>query len=220
MSNATFAKQLVILQGIINKAIALDEKSSHRLQLLAGKSLRIECTQPAFDCIIYIESQHIVLSTVFSSDKDDILKKPAVTTHIQGSLSAFFEIAAASDKASALINADVRLIGDSQLLIDLQQALNFIDLDWEYQLAKLVGDVPAHAMGDFGRTTVNHLGRLKPVLLRHLQEFIQQETRTAPLQAELDNWQSELIQARQQVDRLGAKVAMAQKAMKQLQNKQ
>lgn len=218
MSQATFAKQLIILQGLINRAISLDEKSSYRLQRLAGKSLRIECTEPYFDCLIYIEAQHIVLSTI--SENRDTLKEPVVTTHIQGSLSSFFEIASASDKAAALINADIRLIGDSQLLIDLQQALNFIDLDWEYQLAKLVGDIPAHLLGDFGRTTVSHLVRLKPIFFRHLQEFIQQETRTAPLQTELDDWQKELVQTRQQIDRITAKVDMATQAIEQYKNKQ
>ncbi len=220
MKPATFAKQLIILQGVINRAIALDEKSSYRLKQLAGKSLRLECTEPQFDCLIHIENQHIVLVSVSEHEKNDSLKKPVVTTHIQGNLSAFFEIAAANDKAAALINADVRLIGDSQLLIDLQQALNFIDLDWEYQLAKLIGDIPAHWLGNFSRTSADHLSRLKPIFLRHLQEFLQQETRSAPLQSELDEWQKTLIQTRQQIDRVEAKVALATQSIKQFKNQQ
>ena len=217
MSQATFAKQLIILQGIINRAIALDEKSSQRLRLLAGKSLRIECFEPEFDCLIHIESQHIVLNCVYNKQQDTF-KKPNVTTHIQGSLSAFVGIVAADDKAAALINADVRLIGDSQVLIDLQQALNFIELDWEFHLAKLVGDIPAHILGNFSRTTFDHLGRLKPIFHRHLKEFLQQETRTAPLQTELDAWQKQTVQTRQQIDRIDAKVNMARQLIKTIRN--
>lgn len=218
MSQANFAKQLIVLQGLINRAIALDEKSSSRLNKLAGKSLRIECTDPACDVLIHIESQHIELHSLSINSPQQDFKKPAVTTHIQGSLSAFFEIAAADDKAAALINADVRLIGDSQILIDLQQALNFIDLDWEFHLAKLLGDIPAHLIGNLSRTSFAHLSRLTPIFRRHLKEFLQEETRTAPLQSELDDWQKNTLQTRQQIDRIAAKVDMAKQHMQKLKN--
>ena len=39
MNQAAFAKQLIIFQGMINRAIALDDKSSRRLQNVAGKKL-------------------------------------------------------------------------------------------------------------------------------------------------------------------------------------
>ena len=97
--------------------------------------------------------------------------------------------------------------------------MNFIDIDWEFHLSKLLGDIPAHLIGNFSRTTAEHLGRLKPIFLRHLQEFLQQETRTAPLQTELDDWQSQLIQTRQQIDRIDAKVAQAKITIKQLHSK-
>ncbi len=196
-----------MLQGLINKALEKNQQAASQLEVLNGKSLRIECLEPAIDVTIDIDSPRINLSSI---------AKDSVNTHIQGKLSDFAEILAADDKAAAIINADVRLIGDSQLLIQLQQALTSTDVDWEYQLAKIIGDVPAHFFGKMGRTTADHLGRLKPIFLRHLQEFIQEETKASPRKDEIQQWQSENQKLRQQMDRIEAKLNSAKKKLQDI----
>jgi len=211
--NPSRRKQLVLLQAAINRALALDPDGELRLKGLAGKSLRIECTDPVFDILIEIEADRVLL--LEPCDKPQSHK---VNSHIQGKLSAFIEIASSHDKAAAIINADVRLIGDSQLLIDLQEALRFADFDWEFQLAKYIGDVPAHLLGNFTRTSAEHLSRLSPVFLRHLQEYLQEETKLSPKAEELQSWQQSLTQTRQQLDRIEAKLAQAKASIKALKS--
>lgn len=191
------AQQIQALEVVINQAIKLDPLTQQRLQKLAGKRFRITSTEPAADLIVAIEEHVISLHT-----PDE---KP-VTSHLTGDLSAFIKLISADDKAAALINADVRLQGDSQLLIELQEILAHINLDWEYHLAQHVGDIPAHLIGQIGRGSVSWLKYTQPVFMRHLKEYILEEARLAPTKSEIDIFITGIQNLDEQVERLEARI--------------
>ena len=212
MASAQLAKQLIVLQGIINRALAIDTEFASKINRLAGKSLRLECIQPAVDVMLMIDQQRIILQACDTADTLEL----SVSTHLQGKLSAFIAVASSDDMAAAMINSDVRLIGDSQLLIDLRDALNLLEIDWEFHLARIIGDIPAHLFGKIGRTTADHLGRLKPIFFRHLQEFILEETKASPRKEEIQHWQHESQKLRQQMDRIDAKLTLAKNKLQDI----
>ena len=205
MASAQLAKQLIIIQGIINRALAIDTEFAAKINRLAGKSLRLECSQPAIDVMLVIDQQRILLQ---ACDPDDMLEI-AVSTHLQGKLSAFIAVASRDDMAAAMINSAVRLIGDSQLLIDLRDALNLLEIDWEFHLARIVGDVPAHVLGNAARTSADHLARVPAIFARHVKEFLQQESQLLPSHSDLRPHHQQTTQLRQQIDRIEAKFQRA-----------
>lgn len=199
-------RQWQMLARLVNQALGLDPLSRQRLQHLAGKRLRVECTEPALDVLIAVEADGIRLSA-----PDD----EPVTTHLRGDLSAFAGLLSAEDKAAALINADVRLKGDSQPLIDLQHILAHLELDWEYHLAKIIGDMPAHLLGRVSRESIGWLRKTQPVFLRHLQEFIQHEAQLAPTPLEMDYFVNEVMALQERSERLQAKLQRLQQQLNQ-----
>ena len=210
MAKANLAKQLIVFQGLINRALAADSQVARRVDKLAGKSLRIDCAEPAFDIIIEIDQQRLILRQCLDNDHQ-------VNTHLQGKLSSFIEVASSTDKAAAIINSDVRLIGDSQLLVDLQEALNLVDIDWEFHLAQLLGDVPAHLLGNFARTSADHLSRIPPIFARHLQEYLLEEAKLVPQHYEVEAQQKDVKATRQQIDRVEAKLLQAKQLLETIQ---
>jgi ubiquinone biosynthesis protein UbiJ len=199
--------QLIVLQGLINQAIRIDSSAEKRLHALDGKTLRLQCNEPAMDICITIEQAQICLEPGSQRDK--------VSTHIQGELGAYLNLLSAEDKTSALINSNLRLSGDSQLLVDLQQALMHLELDWEYHLAQLVGDIPAHHLGQLSRKGLNFLKNSQPIFKRHLQEFILEEAKLAVTIDEFDHFVKSIQHTEQQLERIGARLSQARERLSQ-----
>ena len=96
-----------------------------------------------------------------------------VALHLQGDIFAFAKLIAAEDKGAVvlLINADLHFFGDSHFLMALQQRLMSLGVDWEYQLARLVGDIPAYLVSQWGKGTVQWLKKYHLFLLGTVLNF-------------------------------------------------
>ena len=192
-----FDRQLKALELLVNQALKLDPATREQMLRLSGKSIGIECTEPALEIVILIHNDAIELQA-FSGQK--------ATSHLTGNLAAFSELLTAEDKVAALINGNLRLQGDSQLLMELQKILQNLDLDWEFQLAKLIGDLPAHWLGKLSRDTLGWLKATQPVFMRHLQEFIVEEAQLSPTRQEIEQFINAVQDTVQSVERLEAKI--------------
>lgn len=224
MSGWVGQRQLLVIQGLVNQALTLDPLAQQRLQTLAGKSLRLECTQPEIDVVISVTAESISLyvsddylqAHVPPSNSENSSKNNPINCHLKGDLNAFSKLLTADDKAAALINADLRLKGDSSLLIELEQILGHIELDWEFHLAKIIGDIPAHFIGQKSRQGWHFLRNKQPVFKRHLQDFILEEARLTPHKLEMDGFIEDVQNLDQRVERLQARI---QRMKHQLQKK-
>lgn len=190
--------QLQALSLLINQALSLDNQSRQRLLALSEQRLRLECTKPAIDVLIGIDSQ----GKIQLSDADET----PVNAHLRGPLSSFMHLFTDDDKASAMINSGLQLKGNSQLLVELAEILQTIDLDWEYHLAQLIGDLPAHLLGRISRQSTQWLSRTRPIFLRHLQEFVLEEAQLSPRRDELEHYIEQVQQLQLRSERLEAKI--------------
>lgn len=198
--------QLTALAGLINQALALDNLSQQRLIQLANKKLRIECTDPVIRVDIAITDNGTI--ELYPSNND------AVNAHLSGPLSAFIQLLASDDKASAMINSGLQLKGNSQLLLELEAILHKTDLDWEYHLSRLVGDLPAHLIGRLGRHSQQWLGKTGPVFMRHLQEFVLEEAQLSPRRDEVEHFIDEVQKLKLRTERLEARLLRLQQGSK------
>ena len=194
--------QLQALSLLINQALSLDNQSQQRLLALSEQCLRLECTKPAVDVHIRIDSQ----GKIQLSETDET----PVNAHLRGPLSSFMQLFADDDKASAMINSGLQLKGNSQLLLELAEVLQSIDLDWEYHLAQVIGDLPAHALGRISRQSTQWLSRTRPIFLRHLQEFVLEEAQLSPRPEELEQYIQQVQQLQQRTECLEAKIQRLQ----------
>jgi ubiquinone biosynthesis protein UbiJ len=190
--------QLKTLEALIHQALKLDPALQQQLKSLAGKSIHIECKDPKAEVVIVINANNIYLET---------LQAQKITSHLTGDFIAFAQLLSAEDKVSTLINGDLRLQGDSQVLVELQKILQSIDIDWEFQLAKLIGDMPAHFLGKLSRDGISWLRSTQPIFMRHLQEFVLEEAKLSPTKQELDAFIHSIQSVRERVERIEAKLS-------------
>lgn len=187
----------LVIQGMVNKAISLDSTLQNRLYSLDSKSLRIECSNPDIDIAVRITGSQIEFIDTFESKSD---------CHIQGEFSDFLYLLAAKDKGAALINSPLRLSGDSQILLKLQDCISGIEPDIEHHLAPLIGDIPAHQFGKAIRKGQQFIQTSAPSFVRHLQEFLVDEAKLSPSSHEFERWIDGINQCTQGVERLEARL--------------
>lgn len=183
------------LERAINAALSMDSRTRESVGALAGKALKIEVTVPELCAFILPGPEGIRLVGHFEARAD---------CTVSGATSDFIALLLAEDKPAALVNGKLKVSGDSALLLGLEKALSALDLDWEQRLATLVGDVPAHQVGRFARSSAEFGRRARGSFERHLEEFIHEEARLAPPRAEVEDFFADVRALANRVARLEA----------------
>ena len=183
----------------IAAALARDPVTARRIDALAGKRILVSSRQPDWQLWLMPAPGTIKLTTNSDAPADVELHAPA---------SLLARLLVSSDRKAVLQDPDVELLGDSQVLIALQNALADLQLDGEAELARWLGPVAGHAIGSALRRS-HQWGRDSRASLRQtLAEYLTEESRQLVGQAEARARAEQLHDLRLQLDRLEARVAL------------
>ena len=201
---------LAAAERALNQAIALAPTSHQELDALSGTLLGIEIT--SLDLTLYID--------IVSGTEVQLMMhcERATDAFVRGSMEDFAALAASDDPAATLINGGIELEGRSASLINLQQIISKMDVDWEAPLVEVLGDVAGHQLAQTLRRFFRWSEGARASLKRQLSEYLLEEGRLTPPKAELeffyDSVQSlsmRVERAQQQVEKLIAKAASNRK---------
>jgi len=187
------------LESALNAAIPLDPILQAELANLKDKQVALACEQPEF-VLTFVLGDHIQLLQSIPCDD------PSIDASLYGSANAWFELIRASDKASALINSDLKLRGDSRLFQHLAQLVDAADIDWEGWLAERIGDVPTQMASltlektrAFGKQAANDLDHF-------IKDFLQSEKSPLTSKEQSSALYGSLRDLEMRIDRLEAQV--------------
>ncbi len=107
----------------------------------------------------------------------------------------------------------VEIQGDAHVAKALQELLHGIDIDWEEQLAHLIGDVAAHQIGSAVRELRGWGRQVFNTLLQNAAEYLQQESRDLPPSGALHTFLDAVDGLHSDVDRLEARLARLQQSV-------
>jgi ubiquinone biosynthesis protein UbiJ len=189
------------LEAAFNAWLQL-EASTHgqalsRLQALQGKLIRLHITNPdmQFDILPTVERMHV---------STDYAAEPDVT--ITGSALGFMRLAAAEDSGKAMLAQGVTIAGDTGLGMQFSQILREVNIDWEELASRAVGDVMAHQLGQMARSSKAWLDDTAHAMRLNTQEYLQEEARLVPAEAELKAYLDAVDELRMDVDRFEARL--------------
>ncbi|MEH6548953.1 MAG: SCP2 sterol-binding domain-containing protein [Pseudomonadales bacterium] len=185
-----------ILEQAVQRALLLDPATCNALADISGKLFHLELEGPEIDIYIRPDENTIYLKGFHDGEVD---------THLRGAPSDFIALVAAEDAGSELINGNIVVRGDTSSLLKLQSILHSLDLDWEGELARLVGDIPAHELGKLVRKGAKWLRFAHQSALRQLEEYLHEEGRLLPARAELEGFYDDVDALSQRVERLQAR---------------
>ena len=133
---------------------------------------------------------------------------PAGEVHatITGHLLALLNLAAQEDKVSTSIREQVSFRGDVALAQRLQKLLADLDIDWEEALAQHTGDVLAVQIHRGARAFGDWLHDSAESVLQTTSEYLREEARLTPTQAEFERFQSRVTELKYDVARVEARL--------------
>lgn len=189
---------LAATEQLINKALDYDPATQDAIERLDGKVVLIESTLPPLRLFVVHADRKIFLHGHWEAAPD---------TTLSGSLPALVNMAmqGGGDRLS-LANSGVQTRGDEDVLRQVSRLLKRLDIDWEGLLASLVGDIPAHTVGETLRSAFAWAGDSSRRLRRRAQLAMTEEWRLLPSRAEMDQWHREVTLLRQDSERLAARL--------------
>ena len=186
---------LAALERAITSALALDPRAREALVPLHGRTLKIELSTPRIDVFVTPQPDSVRLASHHEG---------SVHCSVSGAGSDFVALALAADKPAALVNGELRVGGDSTLLLELQRIFAGLEIDWEQRLSVVIGDAAAHQVGRALRGGARFGARARTRLEQHIEEFIHEEARLAPPRAEVEDFLADLRALAARTERLEA----------------
>jgi ubiquinone biosynthesis protein UbiJ len=194
-SNIILSAQEVILNRYLN----LDPESKAHLRKLSGKVIKVEWVPLTYYWLF--KSDSIYLSKDYNGPTDLILR---------GSTFDFLRVAFIK-KDKALTDVPLQVLGDMEFGKQFKEFFSNLEIDYEEQLSKLLGDVAAYPMIQmlkiircWTRQNIENLGE-------NLTNYVQTEMNWLVSDEELQLFFSDIDELRNDCARLEARIKMLEK---------
>ena len=185
------------LEAVINKVLRLDPDTIERLKKLDGKSVKVMISD--WNISFFVLPYAYGLQLLSEYDKQ-------LNTVISGKLFSLMKAGAAKAQTTALFDESITISGDTQTGEAIRDVLKNLDIDWEEQLSKIVGDSFAHPIAyhakkavGLGKQTIKSLGE-------NVAEYLHYESQQLPPEQAVENFITNVGRLRDDVDRLEARI--------------
>jgi ubiquinone biosynthesis protein UbiJ len=181
------------LEAALNPVLRLDPDLRSRLAALEGKVIAIE--PEGLGLTLYLLPGVTGVRVL-----DQYTGEP--TVRIRGAPLAL----ARQWRGRGTSSGDMTIEGDAAVGREFQIALAHLDIDWEEQLSRLLGDAAAHQVGRFWRGFRTWGQRAGDTLRRDGGEYLQRELRVLPPHLAVEQFLSAVDALREDTDRLAARI--------------
>jgi ubiquinone biosynthesis accessory factor UbiJ len=195
MEAMLFTAALASAEKMINAALRYDPGTRIALAPLEGKILALQITVPALHVFVMPMDDEVRLMGNWDGDVD---------TRIGGSLLALAQLA--QSQVHNLKDSGVTAVGDISLLVQWQQLVKNLDIDWEEMLSQFTGDIIGHQTAQLLRAKFGWAKDRAQNAQRLTSEFLTEELKALPGKIELEDFYRQVDEVRLAVDRAAARV--------------
>lgn len=195
-----------LLEASVNRVLRLDPDTLTRLSALKGKVIRLRlASTPPVEIFVLPSENGLQLAENHSTEPDVTLT---------GDIPVFGRLILRRVLPNVAAASEVQISGDFELGNHFQQILKNIDIDWEEQTARVVGDVMAHQLGNSVRGLRRWSRQAWQTLGDNTAEYWQEESRLLPARSRVDTWRQAVETLRHETDRLQQRVDSLQEKIK------
>ncbi|WP_341502398.1 SCP2 sterol-binding domain-containing protein [Gallaecimonas sp. GXIMD4217] len=153
-----------------NALLRFDTASDRRLARLDGRAINLELTD-----------LHLALGLVVRADGLMVMgPQEGADASLRLPLSALDRLKDPAQLPAAIRDGALELDGDPMLLKGFSELFSKLDVDWEGELARYLGDVPAHLLFKAGRTLSVRLKAAASGFGQWSSEQLTEEARLTP----------------------------------------
>ena len=189
---ATFSS---VVETVLNQVLRLDSAGSQALLAQLERAVTVRLAPPGWDISVSARGERIGVST-----------EPAEEAALELAGSPLAFAALLTGEQSVFHDGRLRVTGDVALAQGLQTSVMALDLDWEGELARHLGDLPAHFIGQRVRDALRWSRQAQASLTANLEEYLQEESQALPARLEADAQFEDIDTLRLAVDRIAARV--------------
>jgi ubiquinone biosynthesis protein UbiJ len=198
---------LAAVESVLNRGIDQSIRASALCARLNGTSLelRIEGFAPIR---IAISSGRLALASGGGAAADTV---------IAGSLFALLEPATrpglARREDAAAPRERVQISGDAEIAARYRELLELARPDWEEELSRLIGDLPARRLSLAAQAALSWARRFARTAGANVAEYLQEESRALVSKPEVEEFLANVDELRETADRVEARLASLERRL-------
>jgi ubiquinone biosynthesis protein UbiJ len=180
-----------LLTRLLNHLINQNLWAKEQLQPFGGKSVNFAI--PPFSAhLTVLEDGGLAMAGESSTADASIIVPPSVA----------LRLLANDDAASTLATLE----GDTELAATLAKVLRGISWEYEEDLSKVIGDIPAHQLAEFGRKASHEIKGQSLNLMQMLVEYWQEERPMLAKMRHVEAFNQEVDTLREDTERLEKRI--------------
>ncbi|MEM7378346.1 MAG: SCP2 sterol-binding domain-containing protein [Pseudomonadota bacterium] len=183
------------ISAVFDRAFAQNDEARAALTPHAGGLLRCELASPALTVDVLVLETSLEVLSVTDGDADAVLQ-----TDLAGLL-------ALSRGSDALLSGKARVRGSLRLVEGVHRAVTLLAVDWEDQLAPVLGDSLAHKLAGVVDRFTRDAGRNRGRDAADVQRYLQDELGVLVTQPAWRALTDDTDAVRADIDRLEARLA-------------
>lgn len=196
---------LAPLETLLNRNIAASGAARAICKRLTGKTLAVQLLaapdHPLFDIYFTSDGERVTMSTQPQAES---------SAKLSGTPLAFFRMLGPQPETT-LRSGGVRIEGDAEIAQAFRDLLKAAQPDFEEELARVVGDIPAHQLVNLARGAAAFGKRLANAFAQNLSEYLQEESRDLATRIEVDEFITAVDRLREDVDRAEARLVLLER---------
>jgi len=177
---------------LLQHLIAQNSWANAMLQPFAGKSVQINIP-PVSSSLVILEDGSLAMAGETNIADATVTIPPSLLLRL-----------IAKDEAAKM---QINISGDTHLASELAKVFTHMRWDYEDDLSKLVGDVPAYKVGQFSRQAVQSVKETSVNLAEMLAEYWQEENPLIAKKRHVDAFNTQVDTLRADVERFEKRLA-------------
>lgn len=193
----------LLLAGIersLNALLARDLAAPERLARLAGCRVLLRLERPSLALLLSFHSQGIDLLRQAEPDES------VADTVVELDSETLGELFGGESLERLMFRGKLAVRGRVHLLEEMRELFFDLEIDWEAELARWLGDIPAHTLAEGIRRLARWGLRTQGEMRADIAEYVFEEARLLPGKSQLDVLRDHLTELGISADRLEARL--------------
>ena len=194
----------LLLAGIertLNALLARDLAAPARLARLAGSRLLLRLERPTLTLLLSFHHHGVDL---MRQDEPD---ESSADTTVELDAETLGELLGGESLERLMFRGRLAVRGRVHLLEEVRDLFFDLDIDWEAELARWLGEVPAHSLAEGLRCMARWGLRAQEEMRADIAEYVFEEARLLPGRQQLETLRDHLTELEVAADRLEARLA-------------
>jgi ubiquinone biosynthesis accessory factor UbiJ len=189
-----------LVEGPLNRLVGESTAAGRLLERLAGQSFAVHVEGLGLAIALHAESERLRVDGDTAGATASVRATPLDLLRLVN-----------AGGVTGVRRTNAVLSGDLDVAERFGELLKLARPDLEGEVARLVGDIPAHALGEVARGARNWAERAAAALRMNTAEYLQEEQRVLPTVAEAQAFFAGVERLRDDVERAAARLVLLER---------